>query len=214
MPSNRSVKVLLVEDEDFTRNLVADSLTHSNFQVNAVESISRAIEELDSFDPHVVVTDLDFGDGPDGSDLIERIAKNKPWIGIVILSAHSAPELAVSDKARIPKDAVYLVKSQISSANELGLAIEESISKTGNYESPKLKSSDYKTVSSTQGEILKMVADGLTNSAIATNKGISLRAAEALIQRTFQALDVKNDPNLNPRVIASRMWQQGKVIVK
>jgi DNA-binding NarL/FixJ family response regulator len=214
MPSNRSVKVLFVEDEDFTRNLVADSLTHSNFQVNAVESISRAIEELDSFDPHVVVTDLDFGDGPDGSDLIERIAKNKPWIGIVILSAHSAPELAVSDKSRIPKDAVYLVKSQISSANELELAIKESISKTGNYESPKLKSSDYKTVSSTQGEILKMVADGLTNSAIATNKGISLRAAEALIQRTFQALDVKNDPNLNPRVIASRMWQQGKVIVK
>jgi DNA-binding NarL/FixJ family response regulator len=69
-------------------------------------------------------------------------------------------------------------------------------------------------VSSSQGEILKMVADGLTNSAIAQNKGISLRAAEALVQRTFLALGVKNDPNLNPRVIASRMWQQGKVIVK
>jgi DNA-binding NarL/FixJ family response regulator len=214
MTSSRSVKVLLVEDEDFTRNLISDSLAHANIDVRAVSSISEAIAELDNFDPNVVVTDLDFGDGPDGSDLVEKINNDKPWIGIVILSAHTSPELAVKDKTRIPEDAVYLVKSHISSVNELVLAINESISKSGNYESPRLKTGDYKTVSSSQGEILKMVADGLTNSAIAQSKGISLRAAEALIQRTFQSLDVKNDPNLNPRVIASRMWQQGKVIVK
>ena len=214
MTSSRSVKVLLVEDEDFTRNLISDSLAHANFDVRAVSSISEAIAELDNFDPNVVVTDLDFGDGPDGSDLVEKINNDKPWIGIVILSAHTSPELAVKDKTRIPEDAVYLVKSHISSVNELVLAINESISKSGNYESPTLKTGDYKTVSSSQGEILKMVADGLTNSAIAQSKGISLRAAEALIQRTFQSLDVKNDPNLNPRVVASRMWQQGKVIVK
>jgi DNA-binding NarL/FixJ family response regulator len=214
MPNSHSVKVLLVEDEDFTRNLISDSLAHANFDVHAVSSISDAITELDHFDPHVVVTDLDFGDGPDGSDLVEKINTDKPWIGIVILSAHSSPELAVKDKSRIPEDAVYIVKSRISSINELVLGINESISKSGDYRSPQVKTEEYKTVSSSQGEILKMVAEGLTNSAIAQSKGISLRAAEALIQRTFQSLDVKNDPNLNPRVIASRMWQQGKVIVK
>jgi DNA-binding NarL/FixJ family response regulator len=214
MTSSRLVKVLLVEDEDFTRNLISDALAHSNFAVRAVSSISEAISELDNFDPNVVVTDLDFGDGPDGSDLVEKISTEKPWIGIVILSAHTSPELAVKDKTRIPEDTVYIVKSHISSINELVLGINESISKSGDYESPQQKTGDYKTVSSSQGEILKMLAEGLTNSAIAQSKGISLRAAEALIQRTFQSLDVKNDPNLNPRVIASRMWQQGKVIVK
>jgi hypothetical protein len=41
-----------------------------------------------------------------------------------------------------------------------------------------------------------------------------LRAAEALIQRTFVALGVNGDSTINPRVVAVRKWQQGKVVVK
>jgi hypothetical protein len=41
-----------------------------------------------------------------------------------------------------------------------------------------------------------------------------LRAAEALIQRTFTALGVSGDSTINPRVVAVRKWQQGKVVVK
>jgi DNA-binding NarL/FixJ family response regulator len=59
-----------------------------------------------------------------------------------------------------------------------------------------------------------MVADGLSNSAIADARGITLRAAEALIQRTFVALGVNGDSTINPRVVAVRIWQQGKVVVK
>jgi hypothetical protein len=35
-----------------------------------------------------------------------------------------------------------------------------------------------------------------------------------LIQRTFAALGVNGDPSVNPRVVAVRMWHQGKVAVK
>ena len=59
-----------------------------------------------------------------------------------------------------------------------------------------------------------MLADGLSNASIAKERDITLRAAEALIQRTFIALGVNGDPNVNPRVVAVRMWQQGKVAVK
>ena len=214
MYSNQSMRVLLVEDEDFTRTLIADYLRNKNFNVNAVSSIAAGLSALNSFDPHVVVTDLDFGGGPDGTDLMSKITSDRPWTGIVIMSAHYSPELAVRDKKRIPSDAIYLVKSQIHSINELSDAIKSSITQNHNFSKHQSDNTAIKTVSSSQGEILKMVADGLTNSAIAQNKGISLRAAEALVQRTFLSLGVKNDPNLNPRVIASRMWQQGKVIVK
>jgi DNA-binding NarL/FixJ family response regulator len=214
MPSNQSIRVLLVEDEDFTRTLIADYLTGQNHTVHAVSTIASALQDLETFDPHVVVTDLDFGDGPDGADLIAKITSTQPWTGIVIMSTHNSPELAVRDKNRIPADAIYLVKSQILSINELSVAIQSSITAHEKYIKPQRNLLAVKVVSSTQGEILKMVADGLTNSAIAETKGISLRAAEALVQRTFLSLGVKNDPNLNPRVIASRMWQQGKVIVK
>jgi DNA-binding NarL/FixJ family response regulator len=69
-------------------------------------------------------------------------------------------------------------------------------------------------ISSNQAEILRMLADGLSNASIARERGITLRAAEALIQRTFVAMGVKGDPNLNSRVVAVRLWQLGKVIVK
>jgi DNA-binding NarL/FixJ family response regulator len=57
------------------------------------------------------------------------------------------------------------------------------------------------------------MAEGLSNAGIAEKKNVSLRATESLIQRTFQALEIKNDPNFNSRIIAVRLWQQGKVVV-
>jgi DNA-binding NarL/FixJ family response regulator len=70
------------------------------------------------------------------------------------------------------------------------------------------------TITASQAEILRMIADGLSNASIAKERDITLRAAEALIQRTFQALGVNSDPTVNPRVVAVRMWHQGKVAVK
>jgi hypothetical protein len=58
------------------------------------------------------------------------------------------------------------------------------------------------------------IADGLSTASIAKERDITVRAAEALIQRTFLALGVNGDPNVNPRVVAVRMWHQGKVAVK
>ena len=69
-------------------------------------------------------------------------------------------------------------------------------------------------ISATQGEILLMLSEGYTNSAIAKMRGTSLRAAETLVQRTFASMGIKNDEDFNPRVLAVRMWQQGKVVVK
>lgn len=94
------------------------------------------------------------------------------------------------------------------------LAIEESIEKTGKFQSSFTASSEKITITASQAEILRMIADGLSNASIAKERNITLRAAEALIQRTFLALGVNGDPNVNPRVVAVRMWHQGKVAVK
>jgi DNA-binding NarL/FixJ family response regulator len=65
-----------------------------------------------------------------------------------------------------------------------------------------------------QGEIRRMIADGLSNAAIERERNVTLRAAEAVVQRTFTALGVKGNPDVNSRVVAVRLWQQGKVVVK
>ena len=208
------IKVMLVEDEEFTRNMVGEMLTTSGVTVTSVASVSQALATIDAFVPHVVLTDLDLGHGPDGADLLLKVFKERPWTGMVIMTAHASPELAISDSSRIPDPTVYIVKSEIKSIANLLLAIEESIEKTGKFQTNFVASGEKITVTASQAEILRMIADGLSNASIAKERDITLRAAEALIQRTFQALGVNGDPSVNPRVVAVRMWHQGKVAVK
>ena len=71
--SPKAIRVLLVEDEDFTRNMVAEMLGASGISVLPVASVAEAIKTIDEFDPHVVLTDLDLGHGPDGADLLTKV---------------------------------------------------------------------------------------------------------------------------------------------
>jgi DNA-binding NarL/FixJ family response regulator len=210
--ASKTIRVLLVEDDDFTRNVVREMLEASGIEVLPLASVAAAIDSLDSFDPNVVLTDLDLGHGPDGADLLSKIAEERPWIGMVIMTAHASPELAINDASRIPEQAGYIVKSELNSIQKLIDLIEESIVMPGDFSA---RDSGQKiTITSTQAEILRMIADGLSNASIAETRGITLRAAEALVQRTFAALGVNGDPSINPRVVAVRLWQQGKVVVK
>jgi DNA-binding NarL/FixJ family response regulator len=210
----RSMRVLLVEDEDFTRTMVGEMLSASGIEVRPVSSVAEALKSMEEFDPHVVLTDLDLGHGPDGADLLTKVAEERPWTGMVVMTAHASPELAINDASRIPEQAGYIVKSDIHSIQNLISVIEESIIMPGNFNGTNGAGEEKITITTTQAEILRMIADGLSNTAIAETRGITLRAAEALIQRTFTALGVSGDSTINPRVVAVRKWQQGKVVVK
>jgi DNA-binding NarL/FixJ family response regulator len=211
---HRSIRVLLVEDEDFTRTMVGEMLTASGITVRPVASVAEALNVMDEFDPNVVLTDLDLGNGPDGADLLTKVAEERPWTGMVVMTAHASPELAINDASRIPEQAGYIVKSEIHSIQNLISVIQESIIMPGNFNGSDSESEEKITITTSQAEILRMIADGLSNTSIAEARGITLRAAEALIQRTFVALGVNGDSSINPRVVAVRKWQQGKVVVK
>jgi len=215
MTSNFVARVLVAEDEEFTLNLLRGVLVGANFQVDSVNNVADAIAKIQSFDPHVVITDLNFGiSAPSGADLLQFIEKNHPWIGKVVLTSHASPNLAVPSGVQIPDGVTYLVKSELGSISELIAAVESSISKSSIGVTKPVLENDRIVISLTQSEILLLLAEGYTNSAIARKRGTSLRAAETLIQRTFASLGIKSDEDFNPRVLAVRMWQQGKVVVK
>ena len=210
----KTMRVLVVEDEDFTRTMVGEMLLASGLDVQTAASVAEAIKAMEDFDPHVVLTDLDLGHGPDGADLLTKVVQERPWTGMVVMTAHASPELAIKDASRIPEQAGYIVKSEINSIQNLISVLEESIVMPGNFNDAEGSVEQKITITATQAEILRMIADGLSNSAIAEARGITLRAAEALIQRTFTALGVTGDSTINPRVVAVRKWQQGKVVVR
>ena len=215
MTTGFRARVLVAEDEEFTLNLLREVLEGANFQVEAVKSVAEAIERVASFDPHAVVTDLNFGvAGPSGADLLQFIEKEHPWVGKVVLTSHASPALAIPNGMAIPEGVTYLVKSELGAISDLVGAVEDSISHSATHHGRPEMENDRIVISSTQGEILLLLAEGYTNAAIARQRGTSLRATETLVQRTFASLGIKSDEDFNPRVLAVRMWQQGKVVVK
>jgi len=208
------LKVLFVEDDQFTLNTVSELLDRLGVTVMAVNTVSEAVRVLGEFEPNVVVTDLDLGAGPDGTDLLNHVDENYPWIGKVILTAHSSPTLAVNASQALPADVTFLIKS-LASGQDIYDAILESVEREQAPRQMSLEPADgIFVVSKTQAELLRMLADGLSNSAIARQRDRTLAATESLIHRLFTSLGLDSDPDINQRVIAVRMWQQGKVRIK
>ncbi len=208
------LRILIVDFEEFTQMVLSELLTAKGYETKAVGTINDALLEFESFAPHVVITELGFGHDTSGAELLELIHKKAPWIGLIVLTTHASSQLAISTIDHIPKQSTYLVKSDLKSIDELVSAIVHSLTKSDHGLVSKKSERDLLTVSDSQAEVLYLISEGYTNAAIADIRKTSLRATEGLIQRTFLALGISSESDNNPRVVAVRMWQQGKIIVK
>ena len=150
-------RILVAEDEEFTLNLLREVLTAANFQVEVVTNVADAIAKIGSFDPHAVITDLNFGiTGSSGADLLQYIEKEHPWVGKVVLTSHASPALAVPNGMALPAGVTYLVKSELGSISNLVTGIENSISNLAFVSVKPVVENDRILVSATQGEILEL----------------------------------------------------------
>lgn len=213
MASN--LRVLVVEDESFTRQLVTGALTQQGFHVFDCGSAADAMKLIKSSEPHVLVSDLDLGQGASGHELLKVVARDFPWIGLVVLTAHSSPLLAGSGE--LPVGVSYLVKSSIENLQDIGRAVNQSISHLSNDEDEngsKRDNSAELVISQAQAETLRLLSQGLTNQAIADIRGTSLRAVENMIKRTYIALGLEHSETRNLRVEAVSIWRQGRVQVR
>lgn len=212
-----TIRVLVVEDDSFSRTAVVDALAAQGFVTTSVGSVADALACLDDFDPHAICSDLHLGGGPSGIALLTHVAKERPWVGLVILTSHQSVESATGKSLQPPPGTVSLVKSSLTSLSEIGQAIHDAISaaeRPPNPSEPENEFAESVTVSAVQAEILALIAAGYTNAAIARERDSSVRAVEMLVTRTFRALGLDNDPDMNPRVLATRIWQSGNVVVR
>jgi DNA-binding NarL/FixJ family response regulator len=142
------------------------------------------------------------------------VSKHHPWIGKVILTAHSSPEIALGGSNRLPEDVTFLIKSLVSS-QMIYEAIVNSVEASRAPQNMSTETQDGTfVVSKSQGELLRMMAEGLSNMAIAEKREITLTATKSVIHRLFASLGLDSDSNINQRVMAVKLWQQGKVRIK
>jgi DNA-binding NarL/FixJ family response regulator len=207
------LRVLLVDDDEFARSVLGDALSASA-EVVTVSSVAQALQEIDSFDPHAVVTDLDLGSGPDGAELLIALAERRPWIGRIVLSAHASHILAVGRGTPIPAGSVYLVKSDLRSVAEVYDAILMAIDSSREIERPAVVSDGRIAVTEKQAAVLRLISVGMSTSAIANELNVTEHAAELAIEKAFEALGVNADESVNPCIAAAMLMRSGRVYVK
>ncbi len=213
----RALRVVIADDDAFTLSLVSGGLEAQGFAVTATTTVAQAIEAVKAIDPHAVISDLNFGTSENGTDLLRFVADHCPWVGLVVLTSHRSPELAIPDPQRIPRGAVYLVKSQLARIDDLSDAVQRAISGAPDDRVDALLERDddgVPTVTAAQAEVLRLLAAGASTRALAEARGTTARAVETMLHRLFVALGLDTSENANPRVAAVTMWQRGGVRVR
>lgn len=93
MIENKKVKILVVDDEQFTRDIFCRQLS-KNYHVEEAESAFIALKMLEESRFHIVMTDLVMP-GENGMDLLEKIKLTWPEISVVMISGKASVETAV-----------------------------------------------------------------------------------------------------------------------
>jgi DNA-binding NarL/FixJ family response regulator len=197
--------VVVVEDDHFMRSLIAETLEGAGFQVQTAANASDAKRAVRILDPDAVVIDINLGDGPDGFDLAQSIRKSSAEIALVFLTAQPDPRFSGKGPNAVAKNAVYLNKNLLTSTNTLLEALEAALVErnTDKYRHDQLSDRPLGQLSNTQVQVLRLIAEGLTNQQIADARKRSIAATESAITRTLEALGIPKDAELNVRVAAA-----------
>ncbi|GAA1736611.1 response regulator [Microcella frigidaquae] len=213
-PDGRQLRVVIADDDAFTLSLVSSGLESRGFAVTAATSVAQALEAVREVDPHAIISDLNFGTTETGAELLRAVADEFPWVGLVVLTSHRSPELAVANPEKIPAGAVYLVKAQLGRIDDLVDAVGRAISGQEPEATESESDDDVPVVTAAQAEVLRMLAEGASTRALAEARGTTVRAVETMLHRLFLALGLDTSENANPRVAAVTLWQRGGIRVR
>ena len=192
-----ALRVVVADDHSLTLQGVSDSLiSHGISIVGRGRSAGEAVALVKEQKPDALVTDLDFGPGPTGLDIAESLRATLPKLGIVVLSAYGDPRLHSESLTKAPAGLVYLIKQQVHSTAALADAILVSIDKAAKAERGELPTIN---LTSAQISVLRLVAKGLSNSAIAEELSVTEDSVSKTINRMLKRLGIQQNATVNSR---------------
>ena len=89
------LRVLVVDDSDFSRSLISRMVVESGFQVvGEAASAEAAMKMMKEKDPHVVITDIVMPN-ISGIELTEKITQNFDNIAVIVVSSLSQEHIVL-----------------------------------------------------------------------------------------------------------------------
>jgi DNA-binding NarL/FixJ family response regulator len=211
-----TTRVALADDSYLVRQAMRQVLDGADsIEVVAVcEDGDALMEAVDRLLPDVVVTDVRMP--PSGDDEGIRIAAalraSHPDVGVVVLSQYLEPRYGIDLLAEGAEGRAYLVKERIHDRAELVTAIEV-VARGGSMIDPSMvailmrpergrESSTLSELTPRELDVLREMAHGKSNAAIAETLVLSKRAVEKYVGSIFLKLGLKDEELVSRRVAA------------
>lgn len=184
------IRVMLVDDHALVREGIRQLLEREPDIVvlGEAERGDLALELLDHLQPDVVLLDIRMP-GMGGIETTQRIRADFPTIRVLILSAYSDFALEAFRagasgyvlKTADSRELVAAVRSVFFGSTVIQGVLSDELGIWG----PSARSQRTGVLSRREGEILRLIARGLTNRAIAREVGIAPRTADQHVHNIF-----------------------------
>jgi DNA-binding NarL/FixJ family response regulator len=195
------VNVLVVEDSDFTRMLLANAVSGLGHECVAVSNANDAIRAARATGFAVALVDLDLGAGPTGVDLARALRAIHSRMGLAIVTSYEDPRL-LGNLPAFPPGTLYMAKGHLSDLEGLAALIDECAAHP-DLDRPVDRRLD---LSDSQLEVMRLVAAGHSNSEIAKELWLSVSAVEKAVHRLSEQLGVLDVPAANKRVLIAQAY--------
>jgi CheY-like chemotaxis protein len=116
--------IILVEEEQDQRRVIAGLLDAAGFAVRATETTDEALRLLEATpDAAGLVTDAHVPGGIDGWELAQRARARRPGLAVILMSGHSDPS-----SGPLPEGAAFVLKPNVPAS--LATTLREMIGET------------------------------------------------------------------------------------
>lgn len=207
------MRVMVAEDTLLTREGIVGILRSGGIEVTAqVADAQELLRELALDPPDVVVLDIRMPPSHTDEGLVaaERIRRDFPGVGVLVVSQYVEPEFALRLMRDSPEAVGYQLKERIHDPVLLLDAVRR-VAEGETVVDPTLVSKlmgrqrrldPLAVLSDRECEVLGLVAEGLTNRAIAGRLSVTERTVEAHASAIFAKLGLGEDPGRHRRVLA------------
>jgi DNA-binding NarL/FixJ family response regulator len=210
------IRVVLADDHYLVREGVRRLLeTRPDLEVAAVcGDLDSLLAAVEAKRPDVVITDIRMppGDADEGIQAAERLRETNPEVGVVVLSQYVNPSYALALLKGGSAGRAYLLKERVKDLGELEAAIR-AVAEGGSMIDPKVvealvaenarsEESPLSQLSPRERDVLRAMAEGKNNAAIADELFLTERSVEKVIHSIFLKLGLTWEKTVHKRVTA------------
>jgi DNA-binding NarL/FixJ family response regulator len=205
--------VVLADDSVLLREGIARLLEDAGFEVVGQSGTAEdLLLKVRSYNPDVAIIDIRMppSQTDEGLRAAKEIREKHPGTAVLVLSQHVESGYALELLQESAESVGYLLKDRVSDVADFAAAVRR-VAEGGSALDPTVVSQllgrrrhddPIETLTPRELEVLELIAEGLSNAAIAQRIFVTERAVEKHVTSIFQKLRLPAAPETHRRVLA------------